>query len=156
MPKTRCLLIGLAVSLSATRAEAAAPVVPAKKAELVRKLTVNIGPVAAQRFSAKPGVTVVSDQKELTEFLGELLGEAAVKQIAAQIDFAKEKLAHVAWGSSGPPSGTLQHEVKQEKGDAITFYIKEPKAPMRGVAYRLGSDFFVVPKKSQVSFGGAR
>ena len=129
------------------------PSAASKKAEPIRKLAVNVDPMVASQWSAKPGVTLVSDQKELAK----AFGEAVAKQIAGQVDFAKEKLVHVAWGSSGPPFGRLQHEIKEgEEGEAITFFVKQPKGSVRGQAYRLGNDFFVVPKKSQVSFGGRR
>jgi len=38
----------------------------------------------------------------------------------------------------------------------ITFYIKEPRADVRGQAFRLGNDFFTVPKNSKVTFGKPR
>jgi hypothetical protein len=148
MLKTSYLLLGLAILASATKAGAADP-----KVEPIRKLAVKVDPIVASQWSAKPGVTVASDQKELTKSFG----EAVAKQIVGQIDFAKEKPVRAAWGSSGPPFGTLQYEIKEGKeGQAITFFVKEPKVTVRGQAYRLGNDFFVVPKKSQVSFGGSR
>jgi hypothetical protein len=63
-------------------------------------------------------------------------------------------LVHVAWGSSGPPFGDLRYETKD--GKIITFFVKEPRAAIRGQAYRLGNDFFAGPKKADVKFGGAR
>jgi hypothetical protein len=148
MLKTTSLLIGLAIVASAAEGWAADP-----KAEPIRKLTVNVDSTATLQWPAKPAVRMASDEKELTR----LFGKAAAKQIAGQIDFAKEKLVHVVWGSSGPPFGTLQHEIKEGKeGKAITFFVKEPNVAVRGQAYRFGNDFFAVPKKSQVSFGGSR
>jgi hypothetical protein len=153
MLKTLYLLIGLAVLASAVKSVAADPSASPKKQEPIRKLTVEVDPIEGSQWSAKPGVRVASDEQELTK----LLGKAIAKQIAGKIDFAKDKLVHVAWGSSGPPFGTLQYEIKADKeGDTITFYIQEPKVNMRGQAYRLGNDFFGVPKKSQVSFRGSR
>jgi hypothetical protein len=119
----------------------------------VRKLTVEVDPIASSQWSAKPGARAMSDQKEVTK----LLGQSIAKQLAGKIDFSKEDLVHVAWGSSGPPFGTLEYEIKDGKdGKTITFSIKEPKVPMRGMAFRLGNDFFAVPKKSKVVFGPAR
>jgi type 1 glutamine amidotransferase len=125
---------------------------PAAKDE-VRQLAVKVDPIAASQWSAKPGVKVVSDQKGLVKSFGEVIA----KQIAGQIDFAKEDLVHVSWGSSGPPFGTLRSEIKEGKGGrGITFYVEEPKVAVRGQAFRLGNDFFAVPKESQVRFGGSR
>ena len=124
-----------------------------KKDEAIRKLTVEVDPVTGSQWSAKPGVRVASDEKEMTA----LLGEAIAKQVKGKIDFAKEDLAHVGWGTSGPPFGELQYEIQNGKdGTTITFYIKEPKVEMRGMAFRLGNDFFVVPKKATVKFSGTR
>jgi hypothetical protein len=124
-----------------------------KKDEPIRKLTVEVDPIEGSQWSAKPGVRVANDEKELTK----LLGKAIAKQVAGKIDFAKEKLVHVAWGSSGPPFGTLQHEIKTDKeGDTITFYIQEPKVAVRGQAFRIGNDFFAVPKEWKAAFGGSR
>jgi hypothetical protein len=153
MLKTLYLLIGLAVLAVASKSVAADPAAPPKKQEPIRKLTVEVDPIAGSQWSAKPGVQVASDEEETTK----LLGKAIAKQIAGKIDFAKEKLVHVAWGSSGPPFGTLQYGIKEDKeGKAITFYIQEPKVAVRGQAFRIGNDFFAVPKKSQVEFGKSR
>jgi hypothetical protein len=136
------------------KAQPSAPAaVSDKKDEAVRKLTVVVDPVTGSQWSAKPGVRVASDEKEVTA----LLGEAIAKQVKGKIDFAKEDLAHVGWGTSGPPFGELQYEIQDGKdGTTITFYIKEPKVEMRGMAFRLGNDFFVVPKKATVKFSGTR
>ena len=84
----------------------------------------------------------------------ESFGEDIAKQVAGKVAFAKEDLVHVSWGSSGPPFGDLRYEVQD--GKIIIFYVKEPKAEIRGQAFRLGNDFFAVPKKATVTFGGAR
>jgi hypothetical protein len=85
------------------------------------------------------------------------LGEDIAKQIIGKVGFAKEALVHVSWGSSGPPFGELAHEIKDGKGGkTITFFVLEPKVNQRGMAYRLGNDFFAVPKNSSVQFGKSR
>ena len=87
------------------------------------------------KLSANPGVTVVTDEKEVSKGFGDDIG----KQISGKLDFRKEALVHVSWGSSGPPFGELKYETKDTKdGKAITFFIQEPKVAMRGQAYRLG------------------
>jgi hypothetical protein len=130
-----------------------APMESRKKTEPIRKLTVEVDPILGSKWSEKPGVRIASDEKELTK----LVGEATAKQIAGKIDFAKENLVHVAGGSAGPPFGTLRHETKDGKeGKAITFFVRQPKTLVQGQAFRMGNDFFTVPKKANVQFGGAR
>jgi len=124
--------------------------VPATKPEPVRKIAVNVDPLAAAKLSGQPGVTVVSDEERMKESFG----EAIAKQIVGKVDFAKEDLVYVSWGSSGPPFGDLRFEAKD--GKILTFFVKEPKAAIRGQAYRLGNDFFAVPKNAKVKFGGTR
>ena len=123
---------------------------PAKKSEPIRQIAVTLDPLAAAKLQGTPGVTVVGDEKQLKESFG----QAIAKQITGKIDFAKEDLAHVSWGSSGPPFGDLRYET--EDGKMITFYVEEPKVAIWGQAYQLGNDFFAVPKKAKVKFGGAR
>lgn len=138
---------------STTETAAADSTAPAKKTEPIRKLTVEVDPILGSKWSAKPGVRIASDEKELSK----LFGEDTAKQIAGKIDFAKEDLVHVAWGSAGPPFGTLRHETKDGKeGKAITFFVRQPKTLVQGQAFRMGNDFFAVPKKANVQFGGAR
>ena len=122
---------------------------PTKKPEPIRKIPVTVDPMAAAKLQCTPGVTVVSAEKQIQKFFG----KAIAKQITGKIDFGKEDLVHVSWGSSGPPFGDLQFK---KDGKIITFFVKEPKVEMRGQAYRLGNDFFAVPRKAKVKFGGAR
>lgn len=123
---------------------------PAAKAEPVRKIAVAVDPLAAANLQGKPGVTVVNDEKGVKESFG----ESIAKQIAGKVDFTKEDLVHVSWGSSGPPFAELRHEVKDEKdGQTITFFLQQPKTLVQGQAYRLGNDFFAVPKGTKVTFG---
>ena len=122
---------------------------PAKKPDPVRKIAVTVDPMAAVKLQGTPGVTVVSAEKELKNSFG----EAIAKQITGKVDFAKEDLVHVSWGSSGPPFGELQFK---NDGKNITFFVREPKVDQRGMAYRLGNDFFAVPKEAKVKFGGTK
>ena len=47
----------------------------------------------------------------------------------------------------------LKSEIKGEVGkQEIIFFIEEPVAAARGQAYRLGTDFFSVPKDAKVGF----
>lgn len=102
-------LVALVVLASA--AWAADPAAPTKKKEPIRRLTVEVDPIVASQWSANPGARVLSNQKEMVKSLG----KAIAKQVADQVDFAKENLVHVAWGSSGPPFDTLQYEIKDER-----------------------------------------
>ena len=126
---------------------------PVVKTEPVRKITVTVEPLAAATLPGKPGVTVVSDENGLKESFGKDIA----KQLSGKIDFAKEDLVHVSWGSSGPPFGKLRYEIKDGKdGKAMTFFVKVPQTFVAGQAYRLGNDFFAVPKGTTVKFGGTR
>jgi len=116
----------------------------------IRQLLVTVDPLAAAKTSAKPGVAVCRSMEDVEQSLG----KGIAKQIAGKVDFAKEDLVHVAWGSSGPPFGTLRHETRPGKeGKSIVFFVEDPKVAIRGQAYRLGNDFFAVPKKTNVQFG---
>lgn len=118
-----------------------------KEESSIRKLTVTVDSLTAAKMSGKPGVTVFGSMKDVEKSLGREIA----RQIDGQIDFAKQELVHVAWGSSGPPFGTLKYETKE--GKKAVFFVEEPKAAIRGQAYRLGNDFFAVPKKTSVQFG---
>jgi hypothetical protein len=139
----------LAVLLCSTASILAAADSSAKHGP-VRKLTVQVEPMDAAMLSAKAGAAEFDSEESVKK-----LGKAIAGQIAGQVDFAKEKLVHIGWGSSGPPFGELRQEVKEGKdGQEITFHVQEPKADIRGQAYRLGNDFFAVPKGAKVSFTG--
>jgi hypothetical protein len=109
----------------------------------VRKLTVKADPKGLP--SGGTSVTVFTSQKEAAK----VVGEGVAKQLADQVDFTKEQVAHVQWTTGGPPFGVLQHEVKKT-GDAqeVVFYIQGPPAgAARGRALRLGNDYFAIPPK---------
>jgi hypothetical protein len=116
----------------------------------ISQLTVTVDPLTAAKLSGKPGVAVFRWMEDVEKSLG----KAVAKQIAGKVDFAKQDLVHVAWGSSGPPFGTLRHETRPGKeGEKTVFFVEDPKVAIRGQAYRLGNDFFAVPKKTNVQFG---
>jgi len=66
------------------------------------------------------------------------------------IDFAKYDVVFVGWGTSGPPFGQLKFKSNVKTG--VTFYVQEPAAQIRGQAYKLGADWFLVPKGTKTAF----
>ena len=127
---------------------AAAEKSPEKK-EPVRKLAVMLTGEDSIKLSATQGVTEATTAEELKKHFG----EALARQLGGNVDFAKEKVVYVGWGSSGPPFDTLEYEIKETKsGKTVSFYAKSPKVNVRGQAYKLGSDFFAVPKDHTAEF----
>jgi len=83
----------------------------------------------------------------------EFLGKEDAKALAAKLDFTKEQLVLVSWTTSGPPEGTLKHEIKGAAGNrALVFFVQAPAAPVRGQRARIGMDLFAVPRDLAVSF----
>ncbi|MEI7688197.1 MAG: hypothetical protein WCL32_24595 [Planctomycetota bacterium] len=83
----------------------------------------------------------------------EFLGKADAKALAAKLDFTKEQLVLVSWTTSGPPDGTLKHEIKGAAGNrALVFFVQAPAAPVRGQRARIGMDLFAVPRDLAVLF----
>ena len=83
-----------------------------------------------------------------------LVGKDAAKGLVDAVDFEKEKIVLVSWTTSGPPDGSLKHEVKGAgKERKLTFFVQGPAgAKARGQRARLGADFFAVPKSIAVTF----
>jgi hypothetical protein len=82
-----------------------------------------------------------------------LIGKANAAVLLDAVDFQKETLVFVSWTTSGPPDGKLQHEMKKD-GDKtrVNFYVQGPPGVNdRGQRARLGADFFVVPRGTQVT-----
>ncbi len=82
------------------------------------------------------------------------VGKESAKTLLSLVDLDKEMIVFVSWTTSGPPDGTLQHEVvgKGEKR-RVNFYVQAPPgAKIRGERARLGADFFAVPKNVAVFF----
>ncbi len=126
----------------------------AKDDQVVRKLAVKVDLPDLGKLSTTRGATTIHSSEEA----GKLFGEGIAKQIAGQIDFAKEDVVLIGWGKAGPPFAKLDYEIKDEKeGKVIKFHLQQPKhSRMHGnVAMRV-NDFFAVPKGAKVEFGGAR
>jgi hypothetical protein len=80
-----------------------------------------------------------------------LLGKASAKGLIDLVDFKTEAIVFVSWTTSGPPDGTLNHEIK--KDGTVQFYVQGPPgAQARGERARLGGDFFAVPANRKASF----
>ncbi len=90
--------------------------------------------------------------------LGTLAGTKAGAELAAQVDFANERVFFVSWGTGGPPFGTLRHAIKTEGNAAVVeFSVQEPPGDgPRGEAWRVGADFFAAPKGVTARFGPAK
>jgi len=95
-------------------------------------------------------VTTLAD----TAAVEKLVGKDAAKGLVDGVDFEKEKIVLVSWTTSGPPEGTLKHEVKGTGKDRrVIFYVQGPPgAKVRGQRARIGADFFAVPRNVVVSF----
>jgi hypothetical protein len=65
------------------------------------------------------------------------------------VDFTKESVILIQWGTSGPPFGKLAHRVTEKK--EIEFYVDEPKVEIRGQAFKQGLNWYTVPKGTKVS-----
>jgi len=94
--------------------------------------------------AGKPGVTQFGSQDDVDKAFGK--GKVTLER---PIDFAKEELVFVRWGTSGPPFGDLKFKSSPKEG--ISFYVQEPNVQVRGQAYKLGADWFTVPKGTKVS-----
>jgi hypothetical protein len=83
-----------------------------------------------------------------------LVGKESAKGLIDAVDFDKEMIVFVSWNTSGPPDGTLKHEVKGAGKDRkLTFYVQGPPgAKARGERLRIGADFFAVPRQIAVAF----
>lgn len=111
----------------------------------VRPLTVKPDPDKLPGGGA-PGVKLYTS----SEMAAKQLGTFVARQLAAQVDFAKEQVVHVQWFSGGPPFGTLRHELK---GTGVNFFVQgPPPGKARGEAARIGSDFFAIPVGTKATF----
>lgn len=113
----------------------------------VRPIKIDFGdPTLAFKIGGQSKLTSMTD----LDAVEMLVGKAAAKTLGAAVDFQMESLVLVSWTTSGPPDGTLKHEVK--KDGAIVFYVQGPGGQVRGQRARIGADFFAVPKDAKVSF----
>jgi hypothetical protein len=69
-------------------------------------------------------------------------------QLGSQVDFAKERIAWVAWSTGGPPDGKLLHETK---GKDLVFFVQAPAETARGKRLYRANDFFAVPVNTKVT-----
>lgn len=105
------------------------------------------------RFGGQSKVTAIEDVVAVEK----LLGRDSAKQLIDRVDFTKEKVVLVSWTTSGPPEGSLKHEVKGvRKERRLVFYVQGPAdAQIRGARARIAADFFAVPKVLAVAFDAA-
>ncbi len=122
---------------------------PASPTTQLQKIDVKVDAMDAAKLASKPGVRTFAAEKDVAAALGEKLAQ----QLSGKVDFATQQLVFVTWGSSGPPFGHLKNDVTgpADKPE-IAFFIDEPKATIRGQAYRLGAEFFTAPASAKVSF----
>jgi hypothetical protein len=105
-------------------------------------------PAKAFGIGGRNKVTPLTD----AEAVEKLVGKDSAKGLIDAVNFDKEMIVLVSWSTSGPPDGTLKHEVKGEGKDRkLTFYVQAPAAKARGERLRLGADFFAVPRDLAVT-----
>lgn len=105
------------------------------------------------RFGGQGKVTTMANAAAVER----LLGKDSAKKLLELVDFKKEKIALASWATSGPPEGSLKHEVKGEgKERRLVFYVQAPAgAQIRGQRERIAADFFAVPMDIAVVFDPA-
>jgi hypothetical protein len=107
-------------------------------------------PTVAFKIGGQGKLTTLGDAAAVEK----LVGKDAAKGLVDAVNFEKEQIVLVSWTTSGPPDGTLRHEVTgKDKDRKLTFYVQGPKdAKVRGQRARLGADFFAVPRDVTVTF----
>jgi hypothetical protein len=103
---------------------------------------ISLKAIASDSTESEPGINTFRSPEELEKKFPKLL-----QQFNRAIDFKSEDLILVQWGSSGPPFGKLTY--KSDK-TSIIFTVLEPKAEIRGQAYKLGSDWYTVTKGTKI------
>jgi hypothetical protein len=102
-----------------------------------------------------PAGPVLKTREELEKFAG---AEAA-KEIGKDVDFAKESVVAMQYETGGPPFGQPAWRIKKKDDKLhVEFFVKEPEIgpdEARGLALKLGLDFFAVPKGSEVKITAA-
>ena len=108
-------------------------------------------------ISGQSKVTTLTDAAAIEK----LVGTDNVKGQLSKVDFNKDQLVCVSWMSSGPPYGTLKHEVKGVGKDRqVTFYVqgsgrvkaKKGNSSVELVIDFIGADFFALPRNVKVAF----
>ena len=117
--------MGLSILIAIAASTVLAAADEAKDDQVVRKLAVKIGLPELGKLSTTRGVTIFHSSEEA----GKSLGEGIAKQIAGQMDFAKEDLVLIAWVKAGPP------KAKDEKRELLANH--ETLAVFDGVEYQL-------------------
>lgn len=118
---------------------------------VVRPLAFNPkDPTVSFTLGGQSKVTVCGD----TESVEKLVGKAAAKELIDAVRFENEQVVLVSWTTSGPPEGTLRHEVSTSgKSRKLMFYVQGPVgAKIRGQRARIGVNFFAVPRDVTVNF----
>lgn len=102
------------------------------------------------RFGGQNKVTTMEDGDAVER----LLGKDSAKKLLELVDFTKEKVVLASWATSGPPEGSLKHEIKGEgKERRLVFYVRGPAgAQIRGQRERIAADLFAVPRDIAVAF----
>jgi hypothetical protein len=147
-------LVGLASAIALTAAEPSKPAGGAEEPITVRSLAFK--PTEDDfysRFGGQNKVTTMEDG----EAVKRLLGKDSAKKLLELVDFTKEKVVLASWATSGPPEGSLKHEVKGEgKERRLVFYVQGPAgAQFRGQRARIAADLFAVPRDIVVAFDPA-
>jgi hypothetical protein len=109
-----------------------------------------LDPTVVFNIGGQSKLTQLENAKDVEKFVG----KGAMKELVDQVDFEKESIVCVSWTTSGPPEGTLKHEIKVEGKDRkVNFFVQGPAgAKVRGQRARIGADFFAVPKNVGVAF----
>ena len=147
-------LVGLAFTISARAEEAPKRAQAADGSITVRPLAFKPSEDGFYiQFGGQSKVTAMEDGAAVEK----LLGKDSAKQFLDRVDFTNEKVVLVSWATSGPPEGSLKHEVKGEgKERRLVFYVQGPAgAQIRGMRERIAADFFAVPKDLAVAFDAA-
>lgn len=113
-----------------------------KKAKVADPKPIALKFVASDSTESEPGINTFASAEELEKKFPKLL-----QQFNRGIDFKSEDLILVQWGSSGPPFGKLTYKTDKT---SIIFTVEEPKAEIRGQAYKLGADWFTVVKGMKI------
>jgi hypothetical protein len=112
------------------------------KAKVPAPKPITLKAVASDTVDSEAGIYTFASAAELAKKNPKLL-----EQFERAIDFQREDLILVQWGTSGPPFGKLTYKTDKT---SITFTVEEPKVEVRGQAYKFGADWFTVAKGTKV------
>src|SRR5262245_29612717 len=99
-------------------------------------------------YQRAAGVYVKATDKEREALAGNV-----AKKLEGQVDYAKEQIVLVRMQTSGPPYGTLRHEIGTDPNKKeIVFFVQAPKVDGgRGEAAQCSHFFFAVPAGFKVT-----